>query len=67
MYKKAFNATNHINHTPGILGTFQTTTLGERVFEKYSAHAKRAHATRKANKTQALSLRHFSWETGANP
>jgi len=64
MYKKAFNATNHVNHTPALLGILQTTTLGERVFEKYSARAKQARATRKANKTQALSLRHFSWETG---
>ena len=63
MYKKAFNSTNHVWHTPGILDILQTTTIGERVFEKYSARAKQAQATRKANKTQALSLRHFSWET----
>ena len=64
MYKKAFNSTNHVNHTPALLGILQTTTLGEQVFERYSARAKQAQATRKANKTQALSLRHFSWETG---
>ena len=63
MYKRAFNSTNHVWHTPGILDILQTTTIGERVFEKYSARAKQAQATRKANKTQALSLRHFSWET----
>ena len=63
MYKRAFNSTNHVWHTPGILDILQTTTIGERVFEKYSARAKQAQATRKANKTQALSLRHFSCET----
>ena len=62
MYKRAFNSTNHVWHTPGILDILQTTTIGERVFEKYSARAKQAQATRKANKTQALYLRHFSWE-----
>ena len=62
MYKRAVNSTNHVWHTPGILDILQTTTIGERVFEKYSARAKQAQATRKANKTQALSLRHFSWE-----
>ena len=64
MYKRAFNSTNHVNHNPHLLDILHTTTLGERVFEKYSARAKQAQATRKANKTQALSLRHFSWETG---
>ena len=64
MYKRAFNSTNHVWHTPGILDILQTTTIGERVFEKYSARAKQAHAARKANKTEALSLRHFSWEVG---
>ena len=62
MYKKAFNSINHVNHTPALLGILQTTTPGERVFEKHSARIKLALATRKATKTQALSLRHFSWE-----
>ena len=62
MYKRAFNSTNHINHTSALLDILQTTTIGERISEEHSARAKLSHATRKANKTQALSLRHFSWE-----
>ena len=64
MYKKAFNSTNHINHTPGLMDILQTITPGEAMYFAHSARAKQAQATRKANKTQALSLRHFSWETG---
>lgn len=60
MYKKAFNSINRVGHTPVVI--LQATTPGERVFEKHSARIKQALATRKANKTQALSLRHFSWE-----
>jgi len=62
MYKKASNSINHVGNTQGIIDILQATTLGERVFEKHSARIKQALATRKATKTQALSLRHFSWE-----
>ena len=62
MYKRAFNSTNHINHTPGLMDILQTITPGEAMYFAHSARAKQAQAVKKAKKQASLALRHFSWE-----
>jgi hypothetical protein len=62
MYKRAFNSTNHINHTPGLLNILQTITPGEEAFFRHSDKIKASKAVKKAKKQASLALRHFSWE-----
>jgi hypothetical protein len=62
MYKRAFNSTNHINHTPGLLNILQTITVGEAAYFAHSDKIKASKATKKAKKQASLALRHFSWE-----